>query len=129
MRLVDTLMSMKNCENCDKEFEAKRADAKTCSPKCRNELSRKQKKGEAVDTSHIEPEPGEEQEPEVKLSKTDPDFEDSDPGYYKFADLEWRRTCILPDCTKELRTRLKLLKVCSVEHQQYLLRRLTGAPK
>lgn len=113
---------MKNCEQCGEEFEAKSAKAKFCSDACKMAYSRRKKAGNVIE----EPIATTKQEPDIKLSKTDQDFENSDPGYYMFSELEWKRTCILPECKKEFRTRLKLLKCCSTQHSNDLTTRLTG---
>lgn len=104
------------CLNCETEFEPKTKRAKFDSDKCRLEYFRNNNETQRLET--------ESPETETNHTPTDQRFEDSQPGYYKFDDRVYSRTCLI--CQKKFKTRLQLLKTCSPEHYLEVLKRLSG---
>lgn len=130
------------CLNCGQEFTAGRETAKFCSPKCRVQYSRATKglpvrgPSSAPTVVRSSPEGTPPQKPggpetkldtlveTLELSKTDQLFENTKPGYYKYAGVLESRDCF--NCNKRFSTRMTLLKCCSPSCQQSLLRALAG---
>lgn len=97
------------CLYCGDLFQAKSPKAKFCSEACKQ----KAKRVKQMDAASGEP-------------KTDVDnvFNNHKPGFYRFRDTVRDVKCII--CGKRFKTSLELLKTCSIEHRDEVLRNLTG---
>lgn len=104
------------CLNCDTEFTGTKR-AKFCSDKCRVQYARN-------NSSVTKPSDTESSVTQNRVTETDQLFENKNPGYYKFEDEVFSRTCLI--CDKKFKTRLKLLKTCSPAHMTEMLDRLSG---
>lgn len=93
------------CLNCTEPVSDK---ASFCSDKCRMSYRRRTKSGaqpEQNDPEHAT------RTLDFAPTRTDRDFEDYKPNYYKFEDEVYERTCDV--CDKKFKTHLKLLRQCS----------------
>jgi hypothetical protein len=105
------------CLNCDTEFTPKNKSAKFCSDKCRVQYNRN---NISVTKDHVT----ESSVTQNHVTQTDQLFEARYPGYYKFGDKVYERTCLI--CRKKFKTRLQLLKTCCPEHYIEVMDMLSG---
>lgn len=122
----------KNCTFCGKPFVAKRSTAKFCSGACKLKANRMVVNGGILVTPKPNQTPGEVAADilnsptgeDIEYTPTDLLFEEYRPGYYKFGDEVYARSCL--SCDKDFTTRLELTKFCSPDCKKLLLSRFSG---
>ena len=103
----DTLS--KTCGFCGKLFTAQRSSAKYCTEACKQQV----KRIKSLDRQGNPP-----------TTPTDKLFDEANPAYYKFSDTIRTNKCLI--CNKEFTTTLNLLRTCSPDCQNKLLKGLSG---
>lgn len=115
-------MTLNKCLYCGTEFEPKRKTAKFCSDNCRKYYNsgKKSQPDPGVSTPvgdvTITPTPDSPKQEssestDIVLTKTDKLFESHNPGYYKFFDELFSRSCLM--CGTNFTTHLSACRVCS----------------